>query len=637
MRVRRTLLLVFTFLLLVNARQRAVQHPIGKPYSDTFSYSEPEKVTTRHLTLDLTVEPAHARLHGRATLDIENHSGTRTLILDSYELQVSQVTLDGGTPATWSFGPKIDTVGQPLIIAIEPTTHSVSIDYVTTYLPEGIPGTFGPNLFWDVPEATLAGQAPFVYSLNEPIGARTWMPVQDTPLARMTYEATLRVPPGLMALMSAADNPKAINDTGVYTFHMPYRIPAYLIAFAVGRLEFHAFDDRIGVYAEPELLDEAVWELQSLPEMLSIAEDIAGPFPFSRHDVLLMPPSFIVGGMEHPMLNFVSHSSGVAGTHAANPPPKRLIAHELAHSWGGDATTLSSWNDVWINEGFATYLAHRILEEMQEPELTELAWVDTRRSYESFVELLPPIYTILHHDVTSPAEGFDSTGYDKGALFLRTIEDHLGREQFDLFLRHYFESMRWRSINTQTFLAAFEELVNPSDALEADLRLVEWLYSPGLPSNVTAPATSAIDNRVRARVNAFNAGTPIAQLSPGTWSEVEISRFLSSTRVQTRTRMAEVDAALSLSAKPIPPRSWLLDSIQTGYAPGLVAVERVLMGGAPYAWLPSLYGQFERWDLARGRSIFQRARNGYFEFYERQIALLLGVTNSNARRLKAAA
>jgi leukotriene-A4 hydrolase len=637
MRTRRTLLLLLTFLLLVNARQRAVQHPIGKPYSDTFSYSEPEKVTTRHLTLDLTIEPATTKLRGRATLDIENHSGTRTLILGSYELQVSQVTLDGTTPTTWSFGPKIDAVGQPLIIAIEPATHSVSIDYVATFLAEGIPGTFGPALYWDLPQATLGGEAPFAFSLNEPIGARTWMPVQDTPAVRMTYEATLHVPPGLLALMSAADNPKAINDTGVYVFHMPYRIPSYLVAFAVGRLEFHAFDDRTGVYAEPELLDEAVWELQSLPEMLAIAEEIAGPFPFARHDLLIMPPSFPVGGMEHPMLNFISHASGVAGTHAANPPPKRLIAHELAHAWGGGATTLSSWNDVWINEGFATYLAFRIIEEMQESEFTELAWTDERRSYESFVDLLPPDFTIIHSDVSSPAERFDSTGYDKGALLLRTIEDHLGREQFDIFLRQYFESMRWRSIDTQTFLTTFEELVKPSEALTADLGLVEWLYYPGLPSNVTAPATSAIDSRVRARINAFNAGTPIAQLSPATWTEVEISRFLASTRVQTRTRMAEVDAALSLSAKPIPPRTWLLDSIQTRYAPGLAAAERVLMQGAPYAWILSLYDQFQRWDLARGREIFQRARGGYFAFYEQQIALILGVSNSNVRNLRNAA
>lgn len=632
---RRTLLLLLTFFLLVNARQRAVQHPAGKPFSDTFSYSEPHKVTTRHLALDLTIEPAMGRLRGTATLDIENLSGTRTLILDSYELQVSQVRRDG-TPAAWSLGQKSD-FGQPLIIEIEPETRFVSIDYVTGSLPNGLPDAFGGTpLFWRVPEGTLAGKEPFAYSLNEPIGARTWLPVQDTPVVRMTYEATLRVPPGLMALMSAEGNPTAVNGTGVYDFRMPHPIPSYLIAFAVGRLGFHAFDDRTGVYAEPELLAEAVWELQSMPEMMDVAEEIAGPFPFARHDVLIMPPGFPVGGMEHPMLNFLSATSTVVGTHVANPPPKRLVAHELAHSWAGDSTTLASWNDVWLNEGFATYLAHRILEEMQDPELTELAWANDRIGIESFLDLLPSSH--LHRPVTYPSEGFDSASYTKGALFVRTLEDHLGRARFDDFLKSYFESMRWRSIGSATFLSVFKELVQPDAALLAELRLEEWVYRPGLPSNVTAPSTSAISRRVQPRINAFNAGTPIAQLSPGTWSETEIEMFLLSTRTRTRARMAEVDAALSLSSRQTPPRTWLLDVIMMQYEPGMAAVERVLMRGAPLAWLQQLYDQLKRWDLNRGRQIFQRARGGYFPYYNRQIAFLLGVPlSSNAWKLRNAA
>ncbi|MFL6245756.1 MAG: M1 family aminopeptidase [Thermoanaerobaculia bacterium] len=627
---RRTLLLVLSFFLLVNARQRAVQHPAGKPFSDTFSYSQPDQVTTRHLELDLTIEPAMGRLRGNATLEIENLSGTRTLILDSYELQVSQVSRDG-VPAAWSLGEKTD-VGQPLIIEIEPDTHFVSIDYTSTYLADGIPGMFGPPLFWRIPEGTLAGREPFAYSLNEPIGARAWLPVQDTPAVRMTYDATLHVPPGLLALMSAEGNPTAVNDTGVYTFHMPHPLPSYLIAFAVGRLAFHAFDDRTGVYAEPELLDEAVWELASLPEMLDVAEDIAGPFPFARHDVLIMPPGFPVGGMEHPMLNFVSPTSSVIGDHVANPPPKRLIAHELAHSWSGDATTLASWNDVWLNEGFATYLAHRILEQMQDPELTAFGWADERLGYQSYLEFVEPSDTILHRQVTFADQGFDPTGYDKGALFVRTLEDHLGRARFDQFLRDYFESMRWRSINSAMFAATFRQLVQPDTTLLSDLRLEEWLYQPGLPSNVTAPTTSPIHARMVPRVNAFNAGTPIAQLSPSTWSETEINLFLQATRTQTRARMAEVDAALKPGNLYTPPRTWLLDVIQTRYEPGMPAVERVLMRGMPHGWLLQLYDQFKRFNPDRGREIFLRARGGYFPYYRRQISLMYGIINATTLR-----
>jgi leukotriene-A4 hydrolase len=236
-----------------------------------------------------------------------------------------------------------------------------------------------------------------------------------------------------------------------------------------------------------------------------------------------------------------------------------------------------------------------------------------------------------------PAELFDSTGYDKGALFIRMLEDHLGRPRFDQFLRDYFESMRWRSLDTRTFVSAFHELVQPDETLLGNLRLDEWLYQPGVPSNVTAPATSPIHNRMVPRINAFIAGTPIAQLSPGTWTDTEILVFLGSTRTHTRMRMAEVDAALSLSTKATPPRTWLLDAIMVRYEPGLAAVDRVLMRGMPHGWLAQLYDQLKRWDPDRGREIFERARAGYFPYYARQISLLLGVSNSNARRLKNAA
>ena len=624
MGLRRTLFLFLTFFLLVNARQRAVQHPSGRSFSDTFSYSQPERVTTRHLELDLTIEPVLNRIYGRVTLDIENLSGTRTLILDTFKLQIAAVTRDG-VPAAWSLGSESE-VGQPLIIDIEPATRFVTIDYLTTNSPPSPTPLFQQPLFWLSVEATLAGKNRFAYSLNEPLGARAWIPLQDTPVVRTTYDATLHVPPGMLALMGAEGNPTAINDTGVYTFHMPKPIPSYLIAFAVGRLEFRAFDGRTGVYAEPELMDEAFWELQSLPDMMDIAEEIAGPFPFARHDVLIMPPGFPAGGMEHPMLNFLSHTSAVIGDHAANPPPKRLIAHELAHSWAGDAVTLASWNDLWLNEGMARYMELRILEEMRDAELTEFDWANLRAAEEAF--------TMLHRPVTFAAEGFDTTSYDKGALFMRTIEDHLGRAAFDQFLRDYFESMRWRSIDTAAFFETFHDLVQPSAALLADLRLEEWAYQPGLPSNVTTPGTSPIHARMLPRIVAFQNGASLAQLSPGTWSETEINYFFSRTQsAHRRARMAEIDAALSPGTMHTPPRLWLVDVVTARHEPGMAAVERVLLRGEPRAWLFQIYDLLNRWNPARARDIFQRARAGYFPYYSRQLSLLLGGTNSNTRTL----
>lgn len=636
----RIALALVTFFLLAGARQRAVQHPAVWPSTgaprDVFTYAEPEKVTTRHLTLDLTPDFETGQLRGRATLEIENRAGTRTLMLDTYELAIERVLLNGNTAAVWSLGAQT-AIGRPLSIAIEPATRFVTIDYATSSSGIPLPHSFGPALTWSLPEQTFGGEQPFLYSFNSPIGARSWMPVQDTPTVRMTYDATLRVPRGLMALMSAADNPTAVNDTGVYTFHMPYRIPAYLIALAVGRLEFHAFDERTGVYAEPELIDDAAWELQSLPQMLAAAEDIAGPFPFVRHDVVLLPPTFFAKGMENPMLNFLRSTSVVEGHHPANPAPKDLVAHELAHAWAGDATTLANWNDVWLNEGAATYLAHRILEELQSAELTELIWADDLDRYETHVNRSHPDTTILHREVEHPLAGFDLTGYLKGSLFLRTLEDHVGRESFDTFLQRYFQSYRWRWVDDRAFVGMFRESVQPSATLEAQIGLDTWLYAPRLPTNVTAPASSAIRTRAQQRASAFNSGTPIAQLNPGSWTETETSIFLQLASAKARTRMAEVDAALSLSTRDTPPLAWLVSTVVTKYDPGMAAVERVLLRGAPYTWIAPLYDELRFTDATRAHDLFQLGRESYYPMLEQEIANMLGISVDNVRRLKNAA
>ncbi len=478
MRLQRLLFALLTFLLLdataASARQRSVRHPEPWPFTgapaDVFSYAEPAKVTTRHLTLDLTVDFEAEQLRGRATLDIENRPGNRMLVLDTYELAIERVLLDHTTPALWSFGDATD-LGRPLRIPIEPHTRSVTIDYATEPSGNAMPDSFSPALNW-----TRDG---FLYSFTVPIASRSWIPVQDTPTVRMTYEATLRVPPGKLALMTAADNPQAINDTGVYVFHMPHRIPAYLIALAAGDLAFRAIDDRTGVYAKPDLVDGAAGQLPSLPAMMDAAEEIAGPFPFARHDLLIMDSKFVADGMEHPMLNFI---------HPRNTGNSSLVAHELAHSWAGDATTLANWNDVWLNEGFATYLAHRILEELRGPEFAEEAWADEHDAYRDYVARVQPFATILRREIDDPTAGYGRTSYVKGALFLRALEEHSGRATFDAFLRLYFARLRWRWVDDRTFLELFRAVAQPD---ETDLSLDEWLYEPGLPSVWSAAAAAA--------------------------------------------------------------------------------------------------------------------------------------------------
>lgn len=637
---RRAALALFTLLLLVNARHRSVGHPSGWPLTqlprDVYTFSNTSEVTTRHIVLDITVDFAARKLHGIATLEIDNFAATNKLVLDTYLLDVSRVTLDGSTPATWSFGTS-SSYGRPLNVTIGQNTHTVTIEYTTS------PDAFGLN--WATAEQSYGRAQPYLYSLNEPVGARSWIPIQDTPAMRTTYEATLRVPRGLIALMSAEDNAQATNDTGVYVVHMGDPIPPYLIALAVGRLEFHAFDDRTGVYAEPELIDDAAWELQYLPKMLATAEQIVGLFPFRRHDVLLMPPTFQAGGMEHPMLNFIAPFNLITGNHPAELQPSPLIAHELAHSWSGDATTLATWDDVWLNEGITSYLTNRILEEMAGPvsgeEMAEFRFFIDRRDYAAYAAQAPAAQTTLHRTVPSAGAGFSNTSYVKGELFLKTIEDTLGRPDFDFFLRRYFQVFAFRWVDHENFLDALREFgIRGNAQLEASLRLDEWLYEGGLPSNITAPTTSALQQRVLLRSNRFRSGVPLAQLEPDTWTDLEKDLFVQSTEANYLiAHIAEVDAALGFSTMVTPPLTWLNRAIAAHYQPAMPAVERALLRGGPSGWITSLYNTLvNSGQTSYARDVFAVARSRYPDAVEAQVASLLNFAQVEAeQRVKAAA
>lgn len=619
----RLFLSLVTVLFLVNARGRAVQHPT--PYTDLphdqFTFSEPARITTRHLELDLTVDFERQVVRGKATLDVQNLTGTRTLILDTSGLAVSRVTRDGGTPANFTFGAA-NAFGTPLRIDVEPTTTDVTVEYTTS--------STASAFHWNSAAQTYGRTKPYLYTQNEPIEARSWIPIQDTPAVRFTYDATIRVPVGHLAVMSAGNNPRATNATGVYQFSMEQTIPAYLVALGVGRLDYHAFDERTGVYAEPELIADAAWELTYMPDMLAAAERILGPHPFPRHDVLLGPPTYLIGGMEHPMLNFISPFAVVTGNKPARFEPRNLMAHELAHSWAGDQTTLGSWNDVWLNEGITSYLALRIIEEMGYPERAELQFFFDRFSYDSYSKSLQDAsVTAMHRTLPDTNGAFSATAYLKGELFIRTLEGHLGRTTLDRFLRDYFRSFAWRWVDDRNFLARLTATLGQAPA--ASLRINEWIYGLMLPSNVTAPTSAAIYDRAMDRANRFNAGATFASLDPQSWTDTELDLFLGAVNTGTvGPRLAEIDASLGLSSRVTPPVNWLRHTLTHRYIHADAALERMLMRGGPNGTITTLYSWLIPINKTRAQQIFNAARERYHPNVAAQVEKMLNGQSAQA-------
>jgi len=600
-------LIPLVLLLLLSCRNEQTQQtatvaPVPKPAPvarDPHSYSRPDEVRVEHIALDLDVDFAKKQLAGTATLRIRNQKGAPTLVLDTNGLEIRKVTLQpGGELAEFKLGPADPILGRALEIPIDPATTSVAIEYASD--PSAL------ALQWLEPSMTAGKVHPFLLSQSQAILARTWVPCQDSPGVRFTYDATLRVPKDLLAVMSA-ENPQTKNAQGLYHFSMPNPIPSYLLAVAVGDLEFRAFDARSGVYAEPSVLDAAASEFSDTPKMIHAAEELYGPYAWGRYDLLVLPPSFPYGGMENPRLTFLTPTV-IAGDKSL----VSLIAHELAHSWSGNLVTNATWSDFWLNEGVTTYIEHRISEQLYGHDYSEMLWLLGVTDVQDELKTLPPADQHLYVDLAGrDPDDAPGTVYEKGALFLRLLEETAGRDRWDRFLREYFETFQFQPMTTVRFVeylkAALPDVVQKVD-------LDAWIYGPGLPANAPKPHSEAFA-RVEAQAAAFAGGASADSLKADGWSSHERVHFIQSLRELTPARMAELDRRFhfseSLNSEVL--FVWLEESIDVRYKDAYPAIERFLTSQGRRKFVKPLFDKLVTHpdDIEFARSIYTKARPAY--------------------------
>jgi len=564
---------------------------------DPHSYARPDEVRVHHIVLDLNVDFAKKQLSGTATLNIHNQSHTKTLILDTDGLDIHSVKLlPGGTPAQFSLASPDPILGRRLQIAVEELTTAVTIDYTTS--PDA------KALQWLEPAMTAGKKHPFLLSQSQAILARTWVPLQDTPQVRFTYDATLHVPKELLAVMSA-ENPQARNEQGVYQFRMPNPVPSYLLAVAVGDLEFRPFDTRSGVYAEPSMIEAAAKEFSDTPNMIKAAEELYGPYRWGRYDLLLLPPSFPYGGMENPRLTFLTPT-----VLAGDKSLVSLIAHELAHSWSGNLVTNATWSDFWLNEGFTTYFEHRITEKLYGREYSEMLWRLGVTDAKEELATLPPKDQGLYIDLAGRnPDDAPGTVYEKGALFLRLLEETAGRDAWDRFLRAYFDTHAFQPTTTPAFIAY---LKNALPDVAKKVSLDEWIYGSGIPANAPQPQSEAF-TRVEAQADAFAKGGPASAIDMSKWSSHERVHFIQSLPNLYPEHLQALDARfhLSESGNSEVLSAWLEKSLDSGNKAVYPAVERFLTTQGRRKFLKPLYEKLAKSDMAFARKIYAKARPTY--------------------------
>ncbi|MBF9238013.1 M1 family metallopeptidase [Hymenobacter sp. BT683] len=578
---------------------------------DPHSYAGSSPARVQNLVLDLKVDFDNHTLAGSATWELANPEAANEVVLDTRDLTIEAVDrLDANgnaTPAEFSLAAPDATLGQALRIALAPATTALRIRYRTA--------PTAAALQWLHPAQT-AGPQPFLFTQSQAILARTWLPCQDSPGIRFTYEARVRVPAHLLALMSA-ENPQQRNATGVYFFRMVEPIPAYLMALAVGDLDFAPLSHRTGIYAEPATLPAATHEFADLENMVAAAEQLYGPYRWERYDLLVLPPSFPFGGMENPRLTFVTPTI-LAGDRSLTS----LVAHELAHSWSGNLVTNGTWNDFWLNEGFTVYFERRIMEHLYGRDYADMLQVLGRDALHHTLQEIGPTSPDTHLRLAlagrDPDEGLTEIAYEKGCSLLLTLEGLIGRPQLDSFIKEYFARFSFQAMDTATFLDYLRaELLNKEPGLEARLQLSEWVDGPGLPAN--APAVSAHRfEAVDQTLARLQAGNSPADLRPETasWSSHEWVHFLHGLPpTLSGEQLRELDHAFAFTTSGNAEilTAWFQHTLRVGYAEAIPALENFLRHVGRRKFLVPLYRALLATPdgRARARKIYAEARANY--------------------------
>jgi aminopeptidase N len=587
---------------------------------DPHSYAQPLVARVTNVALDLAVDFASRTIGGTATLDIDRQPTARVIVLDRKGYEVQSVTDDTGRPLAYSFGAEDKELGTPFQIELGPDTRRIVIRYRSR--PDA------GALQWLTPAQTAGKQHPFLFSQGQAIENRSWIPTQDSPGIRQSWSARISVPCPLTAVMSAPGEGiggrtcrSDASNSRSFEYQMRNPVAPYLIALAVGDLKFQPLGPRTGVWAEPVTLPAAARELEDTEKMVAAAEQLFGPYDWGRYDMIVLPPSFPFGGMENPTLTFLTPTFI-----ARDKSLTSLIAHELAHSWSGNLATNATWADFWLNEGTTTWAERRIVEAIYGREVAaQQVALGVDALNKAIADNGGPTGkdTRLAIDLKGrhPDEGLTDIAYEKGSAFLRTVEAAVGRERFDQFMRGWFTRHAFQPVTSAMFLAELREhLIRGDRALEERLRLDEWVYGTGLPSNAL-PA----DRYAFREVGLYLQSGVLSREAWNGWTTDERLRYLNKLpRKLPRERLDALESAFDLNqtGNMEVKFAWLELAVVNRYDPAVPALEQFLTTQGRRKFVRPLIkalAEDRSWGRPIAARIYRQARPLYHPLVTREL------------------
>jgi aminopeptidase N len=601
--LKKIFIILGTAILFLSSCTNPSQEKSTLTYADEpHSYAQPNQAVITHLDLDIDVDFDQQIIKGKATYKIDNNNSLE-IILDTRFLVIEKVRADG-KDTEFSLGEFDENLGQPLKISIRKETKNITVHYSTTDKTEA--------LQWLSPQQTADNTYPFLFTSGSIILTRTWIPIQDSPQIRITYNATVRVPSELMAVMSA-ETPKQKTINGEYHFKMQQPISPYLIALAVGDIEYKSVSKRTGIYAEKSMVEKVHYEFSDMEKMVVSAEKLYGKYDWEQFDVIVLPPSFPFGGMENPRITFATPTL-IAGDKSLTS----VIVHELAHSWSGNLVTNATWDDFWINEGFSTYMEIRIIEALNgKDEANMLALIfrqDLDTELEHLMETPDDTKLKLNLKGRNPDDGMSSIAYNKGFLFLRTLEETVGRGEFDEFLKNYFQEHAFSTITTEKFISYLDK--NLLEKNDITFNTDEWIYSAGVPDNQSIIKSDKFENVEKTLIH-FIENNSVRVGVTEDWSTQEWVHFVINFPDDIEQKhLAMFDKAFDLtnSTNAYIALVWYEQAINHDYHGNNVddKIENFLINIGRRLYVSTIYKAYKRNNkLEEALNIYNKARRNY--------------------------
>lgn len=437
------------------------------------SYMPDREYDLRHLRLDLAFDPAAKSVSGTATNTLTPlRPGTSTLVFHAVDLRVSRVRL-GEAELPFTLDPAAQTLTVRLDRPRGPGDELVvAIDY--TARPRA-------GLWFVGPDAGYPKKPRQIWSQGEPNLNRHWFPSWDYPNDRATTEMVATVPRPLSVVSNGRLAEVTERPDGRRTFHWTMEQPhtTYLVSIVVAD-QVKVADSWNGIpieyYVTPGREEQARVSFGQTPAMMEYFSTVTGlPYPYAKYAQTTVY-DYMWGGMENITATTQTERTLHDARHETDYSSEGLVAHELAHQWFGDLITCRSWDDLWLNEGFADYMT--ALWKGHAHGIDEFAWevddlVQDHLS-EAESEYRRPLSTRLYG---APIRMFDAHSYEKGALVLRMVHGQLGEEAWWRAVRAYVDRFAHQTVTTADLQRTLEDVSGVSLGPLFD----QYVYGAGHP------------------------------------------------------------------------------------------------------------------------------------------------------------